>query len=242
MTDGVLTGKALLLAQENLLIAALRRPRMSSIMKRTGLNEGHFPGHLRAAFNSAVTKSQDENSAAGHARGSSHLAALWEADPRMEGVQARAAAPMRRQRSGSSCRRRSERSATSSVRLGRSPRNGSRASWLRSRVVLGLNGAGAERRSRSSRTRSRDCSDRTTSPPLTSAPCTQGGRATSAISSSTCSEAYLGPRHPPRSSQPRSCNCGLGPGLAHPRRSVRLRGWEMKCTLEPQRTPARMRG
>ena len=85
MTDGVLTGKALLLAQENLLIAALRRPRMSSIMKRTGLNEGHFLGHLRAAFNIAVTKSQDENSAAGHARGSSHLAALWEADPRMEG-------------------------------------------------------------------------------------------------------------------------------------------------------------
>jgi hypothetical protein len=60
MTDGVLTGKALLLAQENLLIAALRRPSISSIMKRTGLNEGHFPGHLRAAFNIAVTKSQDE--------------------------------------------------------------------------------------------------------------------------------------------------------------------------------------
>jgi hypothetical protein len=60
MTDGVLTGKALLLAQENLLIAALRRPSISSIIKRTGLNEGHFPRHLRAAFNIAVTKSQDE--------------------------------------------------------------------------------------------------------------------------------------------------------------------------------------
>jgi hypothetical protein len=58
--------------------------------------------------------------------------------------------------------------------------------------------AGAE--NRLVRTRSRDSSGRTTSRPLTSAPRMPGGRATSALSSSTCSEAYLGPRHPSRSS------------------------------------------
>jgi hypothetical protein len=67
-------------------------------------------------------------------------------------------------------------------------------------VVPGVNGATAGSENRLVRTRSRDCSDRTTSPPLTSAPRTPGGKATSAISSSTCSEAYLGSRHPPRSS------------------------------------------
>ena len=60
MTDSVLIGNALLLVQENLLIATLRRPSTSSTMKRTGLNEAHFPRHLRPAFNIAVTKSQDE--------------------------------------------------------------------------------------------------------------------------------------------------------------------------------------
>src|ERR1700738_5575567 len=47
------------------------------------------------------------------------------------------------------------------------------------------------------RTRSHDCSGRTRSPPLTSAPRTPGGKATSALRSSTCSEARLGPHHPP---------------------------------------------
>jgi Protein of unknown function (DUF3631) len=56
----VLTGEALLLAQENLLIAALRRPSLSSTMKLTGINERHFPDHLRPAFNIVLTKSQDE--------------------------------------------------------------------------------------------------------------------------------------------------------------------------------------
>ena len=56
----VLTGEALLLAQENLLIAALRRPSLSSTMKLTGINERHFPDHLRPAFNLVLTKSQDE--------------------------------------------------------------------------------------------------------------------------------------------------------------------------------------
>jgi hypothetical protein len=85
MTDGVLTGKALLLAQENVLIAALRRPSISSIMKRTGLNEGHFPSHLRAAFNIAVTKSRDEIRRLVTLGDPRNLAALWEADPRMAG-------------------------------------------------------------------------------------------------------------------------------------------------------------
>ena len=52
----VLTGEALLLAQENLLIAALRRPSLSSTMKLTGINERHFPDHLRPAFNIVLTK------------------------------------------------------------------------------------------------------------------------------------------------------------------------------------------
>ena len=63
MADGIMTsvvGKDLRLAQENVIIAALRRPSLVLWMKGTGLHERHFPRDLQPAFHVAVTKSQDE--------------------------------------------------------------------------------------------------------------------------------------------------------------------------------------
>ena len=46
--------------QENVIIAALRRPSLSSIIKGAGVSERHFPIELRPAFKIAMTKSQEE--------------------------------------------------------------------------------------------------------------------------------------------------------------------------------------
>jgi hypothetical protein len=46
--------------QEDITIAALRRPMLALSIKGTGLNERHFPRDLRPAFRIAMTKSQDE--------------------------------------------------------------------------------------------------------------------------------------------------------------------------------------
>ena len=46
--------------QENVIIAALRRPSLSSIIKGAGISERHFPIELRPAFQIAMTKSQEE--------------------------------------------------------------------------------------------------------------------------------------------------------------------------------------
>jgi hypothetical protein len=46
--------------QENVIIAALRRPTLGSTIKRAGVSERHFPIELRPAFQIAVTKSQEE--------------------------------------------------------------------------------------------------------------------------------------------------------------------------------------
>ena len=82
----------------------------------------------------------------------------------------------------------------------KSANRGVAPSWPGSRAVPGRNGVPAGARSQSPRTRSRDCSGRTTSPPSMSAPRTLGVKGTSALSSSTCSETCLGLDHPPASS------------------------------------------
>ena len=46
--------------QENVIIAALRRPTLGSTIKRAGVSERHFPVELRPAFKIAMTKSQEE--------------------------------------------------------------------------------------------------------------------------------------------------------------------------------------
>src|SRR6516165_10044037 len=46
--------------QENVIIAALRRPTLGSTIKRAGVSERHFPIELRSAFKIAMTKSQEE--------------------------------------------------------------------------------------------------------------------------------------------------------------------------------------
>ena len=46
--------------QENIIIAALRRPSLGSIIKGAGVSERHFPVELRPAFQIAMTKSQEE--------------------------------------------------------------------------------------------------------------------------------------------------------------------------------------
>ena len=46
--------------QENVIIAALRRPSLSSIIKGAGVSERHFPVELRPAFQIAMTKPQEE--------------------------------------------------------------------------------------------------------------------------------------------------------------------------------------
>jgi hypothetical protein len=56
----LLTGEALHTAQQNVVMAAMRRPSLGSSMKEVGLSEQHFPPDLRAAFNIAMTNSQDE--------------------------------------------------------------------------------------------------------------------------------------------------------------------------------------
>jgi hypothetical protein len=56
----LLTGGALHTAQQNVVIAAMRRPTLGSSMKEAGLNERHFPRDLQAAFNIAMTNSQAE--------------------------------------------------------------------------------------------------------------------------------------------------------------------------------------
>src|SRR6516225_3587854 len=45
--------------QENVIIAALRRPTLGSSIKRAGVSEKHFPIELRPAFEIAMTKSQE---------------------------------------------------------------------------------------------------------------------------------------------------------------------------------------
>jgi hypothetical protein len=46
--------------QENVIIAALRRPTLGSTIKGAGVSERHFPVELRPAFQIAMTKSQEE--------------------------------------------------------------------------------------------------------------------------------------------------------------------------------------
>src|SRR6516165_10254006 len=46
--------------QENVIIAALRRPTLGSSIKRAGVSEKHFPVELRPAFQIAMTKPQEE--------------------------------------------------------------------------------------------------------------------------------------------------------------------------------------
>jgi Protein of unknown function (DUF3631) len=46
--------------QENVIIAALRRPTLGSTIKGAGVCEQHFPIELRTAFKIAMTKSQQE--------------------------------------------------------------------------------------------------------------------------------------------------------------------------------------
>ena len=46
--------------QENVIIAALRRPTLGSTIKGAGVCEQHFPIELRTAFEIAMTKSQQE--------------------------------------------------------------------------------------------------------------------------------------------------------------------------------------
>jgi hypothetical protein len=53
------TTDALRMLQEDAAIALLRRPSLGWTVKRTGLDERHFPLHLRPAFHIEMTKSQD---------------------------------------------------------------------------------------------------------------------------------------------------------------------------------------
>jgi hypothetical protein len=80
----LLTGEALRTAQQNVVIAAMRRPTLGSSMKEAGLSERHFPRDLRAAFNIAMTNSQGRNPAARSGQGPSDLATVWKEDHRME--------------------------------------------------------------------------------------------------------------------------------------------------------------
>jgi hypothetical protein len=56
----LLTGEALHTAQQNVVMAAMRRSSLGTSMKEVGLSERHFPRDLRAAFNIAMTNSQAE--------------------------------------------------------------------------------------------------------------------------------------------------------------------------------------
>ena len=56
----LLTPEALHTAQENVIIAALRRPSLASIIRGIGVSDRHFPVELRPAFDIAMTKSQEE--------------------------------------------------------------------------------------------------------------------------------------------------------------------------------------
>ena len=58
--EPLLNANTLYQLQENVIIAALRRPSLSSIIKGAGISERHFPIELRPAFQIAMTKSQEE--------------------------------------------------------------------------------------------------------------------------------------------------------------------------------------
>ena len=58
--EPLLNANTLYQLQENVIIAALRRPSLSSIIKGAGVSERHFPIELRPAFEIAMTKPQEE--------------------------------------------------------------------------------------------------------------------------------------------------------------------------------------
>ena len=58
--EPLLNANTLYQLQENVIIAALRRPSLSSIIKGAGISERHFPIELRPAFQIAMTKPQEE--------------------------------------------------------------------------------------------------------------------------------------------------------------------------------------